>query len=157
MRLAFPKHLFLGKRPSTYFFRPSTRSLYRTNRQFAFSTTACTMSSQVSTQKYKLVYFVPPEDLEKTKAAIFAAGAGRYPGSGNYTECAWVSLGTGQFRPGDAANPHIGQVGKVEKVEEARVETLVIGEELTRKVVEALKSAHPYEEPAYDVIKLEDF
>ncbi|RVD82803.1 uncharacterized protein DFL_007214 [Arthrobotrys flagrans] len=115
------------------------------------------MLSSTSTQRYKLIYFVPVKDLDTTKAAIFAAGAGRYIGRGNYTECAWVALGTGQFRPGDAANPHIGKVGELEKIEEARVETLVIGEELTRKVVQVLKSVHPYEEPAYDVVKLEDF
>ena len=57
--------------------------------------------------KYKLVYYAPLEDVESVNSAIFQAGAGRYPGSGGYTECAWVSAaGTGQFRPGDAANPH---------------------------------------------------
>ncbi|KAF3202762.1 hypothetical protein TWF106_002289 [Orbilia oligospora] len=95
--------------------------------------------SSSSTQKYKLIYFVPVEKLDSTKAAIFAAGAGRYPGPGNYTECAWVSLGTGQFRPGDMANPHLGEVGELKQVEEARVETLVIGEEVVREVVQALK------------------
>ncbi|KAF3919796.1 hypothetical protein ABW20_dc0109182 [Dactylellina cionopaga] len=114
-----------------------------------------TTSSALS--RYKLIYFVPIENLEKTKHAIFAAGAGRYPGPGNYTECAWVSIGTGQYRPGEKANPHIGTVGELEKVDEARVETLCIGEELTREVVKALKEAHPYQEPAYDVIKVEDF
>ncbi|KAF3175204.1 hypothetical protein TWF225_000913 [Orbilia oligospora] len=115
------------------------------------------MSSSAATQKYKFIYFVPIKNLDTTKSAIFAAGAGRYPGSGNYTECAWVSLGTGQFRPGDMANPHLGEIGELKQVEEARVETLVIGEEVVCKVVQALKSVHPYEEPAYDVIKLEEF
>ncbi|KAL2128991.1 hypothetical protein VTI74DRAFT_8379 [Chaetomium olivicolor] len=107
--------------------------------------------------KYKLVFHVPPAALEACKAAIFAAGAGRYPGPGNYTECCFTVLGTGQFRPGDAANPHIGKVGALEHVEEARVETLCVGEETARKAVAALKKAHPYEEPAYEVYKLEDF
>ncbi|KAI9771044.1 MAG: hypothetical protein M1839_002980 [Geoglossum umbratile] len=107
--------------------------------------------------RFKLVFFVPPSALEACKTAIFAAGAGRYPGTGNYTECCWATMGTGQFRPGDAANPHIGRVGTLEEVQEARVETLCVGEEVARKAVAALKSAHPYEEPAYEVYKLEDF
>ncbi|KAL1839906.1 hypothetical protein VTJ49DRAFT_1041 [Mycothermus thermophilus] len=107
--------------------------------------------------KYKLVFNVPPAALEACKAAIFAAGAGRYPGAGNYTECCFTVFGKGQFRPGDAANPHIGKVGELEYVEEARVETLCVGEDVARKAVEALKKAHPYEEPAYEVYKIEDF
>ena len=58
-------------------------------------------------QKFKLVFFVPPSALSACKTAIFAAGAGRFPGSGGYTECCFTSKGTGQFRPGDAANPHV--------------------------------------------------
>ena len=89
--------------------------------------------------RFKLIFYVPPSALTACKTAIFAAGAGRYPGSGNYTECCWTTIGAGQFRPGDTANPHIGSLGKVEEVEEARVETLCVGEEVTRKAVEALK------------------
>ncbi|KAE9375042.1 hypothetical protein N431DRAFT_557195 [Stipitochalara longipes BDJ] len=107
--------------------------------------------------RFKLIFFVPPSALAVCKSAIFAAGAGRYPGPGNYTECCWVTLGTGQFRPGDAAKPNIGQVGGLEEVQEARVETLCLGEDAVRKAVEALKNAHPYEEPAYEVLKLENF
>jgi hypothetical protein len=58
-------------------------------------------------QRFKLVFYVPPTALEACKTAVFAAGAGRYPGPGGYTECAFVSKGTGQFRPGDAAHPHV--------------------------------------------------
>ena len=89
--------------------------------------------------RFRLVFTVPLPALEACKAAIFAAGAGRYPGPGNYTECCWTTMGTGQFRPGDTANPHIGSVGALEKVEEARVETLCLGEDVARKAVEALK------------------
>ncbi|KAH6631343.1 GTP cyclohydrolase 1 type 2/Nif3 [Chaetomium tenue] len=107
--------------------------------------------------RYKLVFHVPPAALEACKAAIFAAGAGRYPGPGNYTEVCYTTLGTGQFRPGATANPHIGKAGTLEHVEEARVETLCVGEEVVRRAVQALKGAHPYEEPAYSVFKMEDF
>lgn len=73
------------------------------------------------------------------KAAIFKAGAGRYPGPGNYTECCWQADGKGQFRPGDAANPNVGEVGKLEEIEEVRVEALCLGEGVVRKAVTALK------------------
>ncbi|KAF2493740.1 hypothetical protein BU16DRAFT_527949 [Lophium mytilinum] len=83
------------------------------------------MAAALSLTRFKLVFRVPSSGLNACKAAIFSAGAGRYPG-GLYTECCFVSLGTGQFRPGDAANPHIGKVGELEFVEEARVEILCI-------------------------------
>lgn len=92
-----------------------------------------------ATTRFKLVFFVPLSALGACKTAIFVAGAGRFPGPGNYTECCWTALGTGQFRPGDTANPHIGRVGALEEVQEARVETLINGEDTTRKAVEALK------------------
>ncbi|PKS07489.1 hypothetical protein jhhlp_006093 [Lomentospora prolificans] len=107
--------------------------------------------------RFTLIFYAPLAAVEACKTAIFAAGAGRYPGSGNYTECCWTAVGTGQFRPGDSANPHLGKPGDLEKVEEARVETLCVGEDVARKAVEALKKAHPYEEPAYAVHKMEDF
>lgn len=93
----------------------------------------------VAIQKFKLIFNVPTGSLEVCKKAIFAAGAGRYPGPGNYTECCFTTMGTGQFRPGDKANPHIGKPGDLEHVESAKVETLCVGEEVVRKAVAALK------------------
>ncbi|KAF5716808.1 hypothetical protein FGLOB1_2402 [Fusarium globosum] len=90
--------------------------------------------------RFRLVFNVPTSSLSQCKEAIFAAGAGRYPGPGNYTECCWTIIGTGQFRPGDAAKPHLGEVGKLEEVEEARVETICVGEDVARNAVKALKS-----------------
>ncbi|EDN96078.1 hypothetical protein SS1G_12284 [Sclerotinia sclerotiorum 1980 UF-70] len=90
-------------------------------------------------QPFKLIFFVPPSHLSTCKTAIFATGAGRYPGPGNYTECCWTTTGTAQFRPGDTANPNIGSVGTLETVEEVRFETLCVGEEIVRSAVEALK------------------
>ncbi|CRK22997.1 hypothetical protein BN1723_012855 [Verticillium longisporum] len=115
-----------------------------------------TVLSTSTAARFKLIFFVPPFALEKCKAAVFAAGAGRYPGPGNYTECCWTTMGTGQFRPGDSARPHIGAVGQLEEVEEVRVETLCNGDSTVKKAVDALKVAHPYEEPAYEVYRLED-
>lgn len=88
--------------------------------------------------RFMLVFKVPTSGLAACKTAIFAAGAGRYP-DGQYTECCWTAVGQGQFRPGDGANPHTGTVGELEYTEEARVEALCIGEDVTRKAVEALK------------------
>ncbi|WP_415892670.1 NGG1p interacting factor NIF3 [Neptuniibacter sp. PT8_73] len=102
---------------------------------------------------YKLSFFVPDENLEQVKAALFATGAGRI---GNYDCCCWQVLGQGQFRPLEGSDPHIGQQGNVETVEEWKVE-LVCSDELIRQAVDAMKSAHPYEEPAYDVWRLEEF
>lgn len=90
-------------------------------------------------EHYKLVFFTPPENLPVIKEAIFAAGAGRYPGQGSYTECCFTTLGTGQFRPGSAATPHIGEVGKLENVEEVRCETLCVGRDVVKAAVDALK------------------
>lgn len=100
-------------------------------------------SAAASVVRYKFIFHVPPAALEGCKAAIFAAGAGRYPGPGKYTECCFTTFGTGQFRPGDGANPHIGKVGALEFVEEAKVETLCVGEETVRKAVAALKKYVP--------------
>lgn len=102
---------------------------------------------------YKLGFYVPPAALEEVKQAVFAAGAGRV---GNYDCCCWQILGEGQFRPGLGSNPHIGSTGSLEKVEEYRVE-LVCEDALIESALRALKSAHPYEEPAYDVVRLESF
>lgn len=87
-------------------------------------------------QRFKLVFFVPTTALTVCKKAIFDAGAGRYP---NYAECCFQTPGTGQFRPVDAAKPNIGEVGKLEEVDEVRVETVCNGREMAQKAVEALK------------------
>ena len=92
-----------------------------------------------TTARFKLVFYTPESALTACKTAIFAAGAGRYPGPGNYTEVCWMTMGTGQFRPGDTAKPNIGSAGVLEEVKEARVETLCVGEDVARNAVEALK------------------
>lgn len=125
------------KTPATAY-RHQTYNILKSGSRSQFSTRG-DQRAEMATTKYKLVFRVPVPDMEAVNTAIFAAGAGRYPGPGGYTECAWYTIGTGQFRPGDAANPHIGQVGALEKVEEARVETLCVGEDCARKAVEALK------------------
>jgi hypothetical protein len=102
---------------------------------------------------YKLGFYVPATHLEQVKQAVFATGAGRI---GNYDSCCWQCLGQGQFRPLDGSKPFLGQQGEIESVAEYRVE-LVCADEHIVAAVAALKLAHPYEEPAYDVVALEDF
>lgn len=101
---------------------------------------------------YKIIFFVPPESLEGVKQAVFEASAGR---QGNYQQCCWQTLGTGQFRPMVGANPAIGAVGELEQLSEWRVE-MICADSHIRAAVDALLSAHPYEEVAYDLIKLVD-
>ncbi len=99
---------------------------------------------------YKLTFFVPEEFVEEVKATVFAVGAGRI---GDYDCCSWQVLGEGQFRPLKGAKPFLGQVDEVEKVVEYRVE-MVCADDFVASVVKALKLAHPYETPAYDLVKL---
>ena len=98
------------------------------------------MAALSTATRFKLVFYVPLSSVSACKTAIFTAGAGRYPGVGNYTECCWTTVGKGQFRPGDKANPHVGTVGELEEVEEARVETLCLGENVVKEAVKALKT-----------------
>lgn len=101
---------------------------------------------------YKLGFYVPASHLEVVKQALFAAGAGRI---GNYDSCCWQVLGSGQFRPLDGSNPHLGLRGQLEQVDEWRVE-MVVAPELLKQAVVALRQSHPYEEPAFDVVQLVD-
>jgi len=102
---------------------------------------------------YKLVVFIPAEHINALSEAVFLAGAGSL---GNYSNCGFTSQGTGTFLPLDGANPSIGKKGRIEKVAEVRFETLVHQSRLN-DVVAAMKLAHPYEEPAFDIIKLSLF
>ncbi|KWX21044.1 hypothetical protein AFM11_27070 [Mycolicibacterium wolinskyi] len=98
----------------------------------------------------KWVVFVPAADAEALRAALFAAGAGRI---GDYSHCSWSVTGTGQFLPHDGASPAIGEVGSVERVAEDRVEVIAPAR-LRSKILAAMRAAHPYEEPAFDIIAL---
>jgi dinuclear metal center YbgI/SA1388 family protein len=98
----------------------------------------------------KWVVFVPPENADAVRAAIFEAGAGQI---GDYSQCSWSVTGTGQFLPHEGATPAIGSVGSVERVTEDRVEA--IAPAVARPaVLAAMRAAHPYEEPAFDVFAL---
>jgi dinuclear metal center YbgI/SA1388 family protein len=98
----------------------------------------------------KLVVFVPVEDADRLLDALSAAGAGAI---GDYERCAWTTTGTGTFRPLPGASPAVGEVGAVEHVQEARLE-VVLPRARRSRVLRSLLDAHPYEEPAYDVLEL---
>ena len=101
----------------------------------------------------KIEFYVPEEQLEQVKLAMFTAGAGKV---GNYDCCAWQTVGEGQYRPGAGSKPFAGERGSVETLKEYKVE-MVCAEELIEQVIAALKSSHPYEEVAYAVLRIESF
>lgn len=97
----------------------------------------------------KIIVFTPPESAEPVRTAMAAAGAGVL---GAYSECAFMSGGTGLFRPGQGANPYIGAQGELERVEETKIEA-VCPRASTKAVVAAMLAAHPYETPAFDIFE----
>ncbi len=101
---------------------------------------------------HKLVVFVPADHAEKLKSALFAVGCGE---QGRYDACAYTTEGQGQFRPMDGANPFIGVGHKLEHVAEERIE-MIYPTGLQRAVVQAVYDNHPYEEPAFDLLPLEN-
>ena len=98
----------------------------------------------------KVVTFVPEADAEKLLDALAAAGAGEI---GDYARCAWTAAGVGTFQPLPGASPTIGAVGEVTRVDETRIE-MVLPRAARDEVIHALRTAHPYEEPAFDVFEL---
>ncbi len=98
----------------------------------------------------KIVVFVPVTHAEMVRKAMGDAGAGMI---GNYSHCSFSSKGIGNFKPLMGANPFIGEVGKMEEVEEERIE-VVCEKEKAKKVIEVMKNIHPYEEVAFDIYPL---
>src|SRR5690554_1902088 len=99
---------------------------------------------------FKLSFYVPESHLETVKEALFAAGAGRV---GDYECCCWQTRGQGQFRPLPGSDPFIGEACKLETVVEYKVE-MVCEDPLAPALVKALRGAHPYEEPAFDLVRV---
>jgi hypothetical protein len=101
-------------------------------------------------QQRKLVVFVPREALDDVRNALFQAGAGRI---GEYERCSWYTAGTGTFLGGEESSPAIGERGREQRVSELRLETVYpVAREA--EVLAALRRAHPYEEPAFDLYDL---
>jgi len=100
-------------------------------------------------EQYKLVTFVPANDANTVAEAIYAAGAGMI---GNYSHCGFQTEGVGMFLPLEGAKPSIGKKGRLEEVDEIKLEAVVPGERIA-SVVSAMRRAHPYETPAFDVFR----
>ncbi|TFV60531.1 Nif3-like dinuclear metal center hexameric protein [Mycobacterium sp. PS03-16] len=98
----------------------------------------------------KWVVYVPSGDADALREAVFAAGGGHI---GDYSHCSWSVAGTGQFLPHEGASPAIGSVGSVERVAEDRVE-IIAPARLRRDILTAVRTAHPYEEPAFDIFSI---
>lgn len=106
--------------------------------------------SGASDSEYKLIVFVPEEALDRVSNALFAAGAGTI---GNYSACSFRTAGTGTFYGNAETKPVVGQQGRFERVAEIRLET-VLPKARVAAAVEALRASHPYETPAFDLVRL---
>lgn len=98
----------------------------------------------------KIAVFVPVTHAQKIRDVLAEAGTGKL---GDYDSCSFSSKGVGRFRPLKGADPHIGKIGKLEEVEEEKIEVLCAREKL-EEVLKTVKEAHPYEEPAIDIYPL---
>lgn len=101
---------------------------------------------------YKICFYVPPSHLEQVKQAMFTVGAGKI---GHYSHCAWQVLGEGEYLPLTDSKPFLGQPQQIAKETEYKVEMICV-DELIHAAIAALKSTHPYEVPAYQVLVVED-
>jgi dinuclear metal center YbgI/SA1388 family protein len=110
----------------------------------------CTVLSPRENTLRKLFTFVPVQQAEQVRNAMFAAGGGHI---GNYSECSFNVQGTGTFKGGDNSNPFVGQPGQQHAQAEVKME-IIFPVYLQRKIVTALLEAHPYEEVAYDIVAL---
>ena len=98
----------------------------------------------------QLFVYVPESHIKQVKSAMFAAGAGR---SDRYEQCAWQTQGEGQYMPLDNSQPYYGEPNEVAHVKEYKLE-MICNEMNLAAVVEAMKQAHPYEEPAFGALPL---
>ncbi|MGP1309878.1 MAG: Nif3-like dinuclear metal center hexameric protein [Phycisphaerales bacterium] len=101
-------------------------------------------------QTHKFVTFVPRDAVDRVRMALSSAGAGRI---GEYDQCAFEVEGTGSFQGSERSNPAVGKAGRLERVEEVRLEMVCAGRAVPL-LVETLRAFHPYEEPAFDVYEL---
>ena len=101
---------------------------------------------------YKIVVYVPKTHEDKVREALGKSGAGHI---GNYSDCTFNTDGKGTFRPLEGTNPFIGELDKLEVVDEVKIETIVT-QRILGGVISSMIKAHPYEEVAYDLYKLEN-
>ena len=103
--------------------------------------------------QFKLITFVPSDAVEKLAAAVFEAGAGHIGKNSRYTCCSFHTPGHGTLRGDETTHPAVGEKGRLEVVPEIRWET-VVHQTVLSQAIAALRAAHPYEEPAFDVIPM---
>jgi len=106
--------------------------------------------SQKENSLKKLFTFVPVEKAADVRQAIFSAGGGKI---GNYSECSFNVEGSGTFKAGEGANPFVGEIGQQHQEQEIKIE-VIFPSFLENKIIASLKSSHPYEEVAYDIVSL---
>ena len=102
---------------------------------------------------FHLIVYVPLDHADAVRKALAEAGAGKI---GNYDSCSFSMRGTGRYRPGTDADPHVGEIGKPEAVDEECIEVVVTKESI-EQVVRAVKEVHPYDEPAIHVLPMADY
>ncbi len=110
----------------------------------------CSVLSPKNNTLKKLFTFVPVENAEQVRKAIFEIGGGQI---GNYSEVSFNAAGTGTFKAGEGANPFVGKIGERHAENEIKIE-VIFPSFLENKIIAALKKAHPYEEVAYDIVSL---
>jgi hypothetical protein len=103
--------------------------------------------------QHHLVVYVPVSHANAVRDALAKAGAGKM---GDYTHCSFSMRGIGRFMPQQGANPAIGEVGKLEQVEEEKIEVILSSEIKLHEIVHAIKQVHPYEEPSIIIVPVAD-
>ncbi|KAK0473374.1 GTP cyclohydrolase 1 type 2/Nif3 [Armillaria novae-zelandiae] len=113
----------------------------------------------IMSARFKLVFFAPSPNTQAILHHLFSKFPQQLGNIGRYDQCAFITRGTGQFRPGPGASPPLGSVGQLDRIEEDRVEIVVNDgkKEIVSKAIQELKKVHPYDEVAYDIFKMEDF
>lgn len=101
--------------------------------------------------RYHLIIYVPVENAQAIRDVLAGGGAGQI---GNYDSCSFSILGIGRFRPLAGADPHVGSIGKVEEVEEERIEVVIPDGVDLQALLGDIRKAHPYEEPAIHVLPM---
>ncbi|MDR2979767.1 MAG: Nif3-like dinuclear metal center hexameric protein [Bacteroidales bacterium] len=114
--------------------------------------TNCEVLSPKDSLYQKVIFFIPENESAPLKNALFAIGCGCI---GRYDHCSYQMTGFGSFRPLQGAQPHTGQVNNMELIEEERVE-MIFPANLQRRVIDTIYKYHLYEEPAFDIVKLEN-
>ena len=103
---------------------------------------------------FHLIVYAPLTHADAVRDALALSGAGKI---GNYDSCSFSAKGIGRFRPLKGSKPAIGEEGKLETVDEERIEAVVKNDENLKNILQAIQAAHPYEEPAIHLLPMEEY